>query len=69
MRIAILTFDGFNEIDSFVALNILNRVRREGWNSSALNAPEHSYSGSWGCCTNSRFALITLHGPTQRLPA
>jgi putative intracellular protease/amidase len=31
MRIAILTFDGFNEIDSFVAFNILNRVRREGW--------------------------------------
>lgn len=25
-RISILTFDGFNEIDSFVALNILNRV-------------------------------------------
>lgn len=29
MQIAILTFDGFNEIDSFVACNILNRVR--GW--------------------------------------
>lgn len=26
MRVAILTFDGFNEIDSFVPLNILNRV-------------------------------------------
>ncbi len=32
MRIAIVTFDGFNEIDSFVALNILNRVQRKGWN-------------------------------------
>src|SRR5688572_19828149 len=31
MRIAILTFDGFNEIDSFVASHILNRVRRAGW--------------------------------------
>jgi len=31
MRIAILTFDGFNEIDSFVAFHILNRVRREEW--------------------------------------
>lgn len=30
-RIAIVTFDGFNEIDSFVALNILNRVPRPGW--------------------------------------
>jgi len=27
MRIAIVTFDGFNEIDSFVALNILNRAK------------------------------------------
>ncbi len=27
MQIAILTVDGFNEIDSFVARNILNRVR------------------------------------------
>jgi transcriptional regulator GlxA family with amidase domain len=33
MRIAILTFQGFNEIDSFVALGILNRVRRPGWNA------------------------------------
>ncbi len=31
MKIAIVTFDGFNEIDSFVALNLLNRVKREGW--------------------------------------
>jgi putative intracellular protease/amidase len=31
MRVAILTFDGFNEIDSFVALHILNRMQRNGW--------------------------------------
>jgi len=31
MRIAVLTFDGFNEIDSFVASNILNRVK--GWSA------------------------------------
>jgi transcriptional regulator GlxA family with amidase domain len=31
MQIAILTFEGFNEIDSFVALNMLNRVKQEGW--------------------------------------
>ncbi len=31
MKIAIVTFEGFNEIDSFVALNILNRVKRDGW--------------------------------------
>ena len=31
MRVAILTFDGFNEIDSLVGYHILNRVRRSGW--------------------------------------
>ena len=30
MRIAILTFDGFNEIDSFVASYMINRVERAG---------------------------------------
>lgn len=34
MHIAILTFEGFNEIDSLVALNILNRVRKPGWRVS-----------------------------------
>jgi len=38
MRIAILTFDGFNEIDSFVALAILNRVKRPGW-TAEITAP------------------------------
>ena len=32
MNIAILTFDGFNELDSFIALGILNRMKAEGWN-------------------------------------
>ena len=31
MNIAILTFDGFNELDSFIALGILNRMKSEGW--------------------------------------
>ena len=30
-HIAILTFDGFNELDSIVALGILSRVRKPGW--------------------------------------
>ncbi len=34
MHIAILTFEGFNELDSLVALGILNRVRRPGWRVS-----------------------------------
>jgi transcriptional regulator GlxA family with amidase domain len=31
MQIAILTFDGFNELDSFIAAGILNRMSPKGW--------------------------------------
>jgi transcriptional regulator GlxA family with amidase domain len=31
MQIAILTFDGFNELDSFIAAGILNRMSVKGW--------------------------------------
>jgi transcriptional regulator GlxA family with amidase domain len=31
VRIAILTFDGFNELDSFIALGLLNRLGAHGW--------------------------------------
>ena len=31
MRVAILTFDGFNELDSFIALGLLNRLGARGW--------------------------------------
>ena len=31
MHIAVLTFDGFNELDSFVAAAILNRMKTRGW--------------------------------------
>ncbi len=34
MHIAILTFDGYNELDSLIALGILNRVREPGWRVS-----------------------------------
>src|SRR6201991_2873184 len=34
MHIAILTFEGFNELDSMIALGILNRVRQPGWRVS-----------------------------------
>jgi len=33
MKVAILTFDGFNELDSFIALGLLNRLRAEGWSA------------------------------------
>ncbi len=31
MLISILTFQGFNELDSFVALGVLNRIRKPDW--------------------------------------
>ena len=31
MQIAILTLDGFNELDSFIAAGILNRMKTQGW--------------------------------------
>jgi transcriptional regulator GlxA family with amidase domain len=34
MHIAILTFDGFNELDSFIALGLLNRIKKSDWRVS-----------------------------------
>jgi len=34
MHIAILTFDGFNELDSFIALGVLNRIKKPDWRVS-----------------------------------
>lgn len=31
VHIAILTFDGYNELDSLIALGVLNRVKKTGW--------------------------------------
>lgn len=34
MHIAILTFEGYNELDSLIALGVLNRVKKSGWRVS-----------------------------------
>jgi transcriptional regulator GlxA family with amidase domain len=40
VHIAILTFDGYNELDSLIALGVLNRVKEPGWRVSvAAPAP------------------------------
>ena len=41
MRIAILTFDGFNELDSFIALGLLNRLSAEGWKAEITSPGTH----------------------------
>lgn len=38
MQVAVLTFDGFNELDSFVAAAIVNRMRPHGW-TAHITAP------------------------------
>jgi transcriptional regulator GlxA family with amidase domain len=40
MHIAILTFEGFNELDSLIALGVLNRVRDAGWRVSIASPTE-----------------------------
>ncbi|HUQ11417.1 MAG TPA: DJ-1/PfpI family protein [Steroidobacteraceae bacterium] len=47
MHVAILTFQGFNELDSFIALGILNRVRKPGWRVT-LCCPEPSVTSMNG---------------------
>ena len=41
MRIAILTFDGFNELDSFIALGLLNRLGSLGWKAEITSPTTH----------------------------
>jgi len=40
MQIAVLTFDGFNELDSFIAAAILNRLRAKGWKAHITSPSE-----------------------------
>jgi transcriptional regulator GlxA family with amidase domain len=47
MKIAILTFDGFNEIDSIVAAHILNRVEIPGWKAE-ITCPTESVTSMNG---------------------
>jgi transcriptional regulator GlxA family with amidase domain len=56
MHITILTFDGFNELDSFVALGILNRVKRPGWRVS-LACPTDSVTSMNGVTVTAQASL------------
>lgn len=49
MRVAIVTFDGFNELDSFVALALLNRV--PGWRAE-ICAPGERVTSMNGVCVD-----------------
>jgi len=46
VQIAVLTFDGFNELDSFVAAAILNRMKPKGWSAHVTSpTPEITSMG------------------------
>lgn len=47
MQIAVLTFDGFNELDSFVAAAILNRMKARGW-AAYITAPSEEVTSMNG---------------------
>jgi len=40
-RVAIVTFDGFNELDSFIALGLLNRLRPQGFTAEITGPGTH----------------------------
>lgn len=56
MHIAILTFQGFNEIDSLVALGVLNRVKRPGWRVT-LCCPEPEVTSMNGVVVRAQSTL------------
>jgi len=41
MQVAVLTFDGFNELDSFVSYLIINRLKAKGWQAFITSPNEH----------------------------
>jgi transcriptional regulator GlxA family with amidase domain len=58
VRIAIVTFDGFNEIDTFVALHILNRLSTEGWRAQ-LVGPSPTVTSMNGVISSTEAGLDT----------
>ncbi len=56
MHIAILTFQGFNELDSFVALGVLNRIKKPGWRVT-LCCPEPVVTSMNGVLVHAQSAL------------
>lgn len=47
MQIAVLTFEGFNELDSFIAAGILNRMKPKGWQAH-ITCPAESVTSMNG---------------------
>jgi transcriptional regulator GlxA family with amidase domain len=56
MHIAILTFQGFNELDSLVALGVLNRIRTPAWRVT-LCCPEETVTSMNGVTVRAQSTL------------
>ena len=56
MHIAILTFEGFNELDSLIALGVLNRIKKLGWRVT-LSCPAPSVTSMNGVTVHAQSTL------------
>jgi len=62
-HIAILTFDGFNELDSLIALSLLNRVKQPGWRVT-LCCPAPSVTSMNGVTVQAQSSLADARDAT-----
>jgi transcriptional regulator GlxA family with amidase domain len=60
MLISILTFQGFNELDSFIALGVLNRIKKPNWRVE-ICCPEKSVTSMNGVTVLAQSRLEQLH--------
>jgi transcriptional regulator GlxA family with amidase domain len=56
MHIAILTFQGFNELDSFIALGVLNRIKTPNWRVT-ISCPEPTVTSMNGVTVHAQSTL------------
>lgn len=56
MHIAILTFEGFNELDSLIALGVLNRIKKPDWRVT-LSCPAPSVTSMNGVTVHAQSTL------------
>lgn len=61
MHIAILTFEGFNELDSLIALGILNRIKTPGWRVT-LSCPSPTVTSMNGVRVHAQSSLEEAGG-------
>ena len=59
MHIAILTLEGFNELDSFIALGVLNRIKSPDWRVT-LGCPEPVVTSMNGVVVHAQSSLAEV---------